>query len=76
MRRRHRAVEFRKFLDRVDASAPPAVDAHLIMNNYGTRKTPGIQAWFAKQPPFHVHFDAADAHSRRLGSSSTGATAL
>ena len=54
--RRHRAVEFRKFLDRVDASVPPDVDVHLIMDNYGTHKTARIQAWLAKRPRFHVHF--------------------
>jgi transposase len=55
-RRRHRSVEFRKFLDRVDASVPPELDVHLIMDNYGTHKTPLIRAWLAKRPRFHVHF--------------------
>ena len=40
MHRRQRSVEFRKFLDRVDANLPPDVDVHLIMDNYGTHKTP------------------------------------
>src|SRR5207245_3581445 len=30
--------------------------SHLIMDNYGTHKTPLIRAWFAKRPRFHVHF--------------------
>jgi transposase len=54
--RRHRSVEFRKFLDRVEASVPPTMDVHLIMDNYGTHKTPRIRAWLAKRPRFHVHF--------------------
>ena len=54
--RRQRSVEFRKFLDRVDANLPPDVDVHLIMDNYGTHKTPLIHAWLAKRPRFHVHF--------------------
>jgi transposase len=54
--RRHRSVEFRKFLDRVDASVPPTMDVHLILDNYGTHKTPRIRAWLAKRPRFHVHF--------------------
>jgi transposase len=54
--RRHRAVEFRQFLDRIDASVPPALDLHIIMDNYGTYKTAAIRAWFAKRPRFHVHF--------------------
>src|SRR5213592_231927 len=56
MHRRQRSVEFRKFLDRVDANLPPDVDVHLIMDNYGTHKTPLIHAWLAKRPRFHVHF--------------------
>ena len=54
--RRHRAVEFRTFLDRVDSSMPADVDVHIVMDNYGTHKTPSIRAWFAKRPRFHVHF--------------------
>ena len=53
--RRHRAVE-RTFLDRVDSSVPADVDVHIVMDNYGTHKTPSIRAWFAKRPRFHVHF--------------------
>ena len=54
--RRHRSVEFRRFLDRIDASVPPALDVHLILDNYGTHKTPLIWNWLAKRPRFHVHF--------------------
>lgn len=54
--RRHRSVEFRKFLNRVDASVPAELDVHLIMDNYGTHKTPLIRAWLAQHPRFHVHF--------------------
>ena len=54
--RRHRSVEFRKFLDRVAAEVPPDLDVHLVMDNYGTHKTPLIRKWLAKRPRFHVHF--------------------
>jgi transposase len=54
--RRHRSIEFRKFLDRIDASVPSDQEVHIIMDNYGTHKTPLILAWFAKRPRFHVHF--------------------
>ena len=56
MHRRHRSIEFRKFLDRIDASVPPEREVHMVMDNYGTHKTPLIRAWFAKRPRFHVHF--------------------
>ncbi len=54
--RRHRSREFRRFLDRLDASVPPALDVHVVLDNYGTHKTPLIRAWFAKRPRFHAHF--------------------
>jgi transposase len=54
--RRHRSVEFRKFLDAVEAETPRGLDVHLIMDNYGTHKTSLIRNWFAKRPRFHVHF--------------------
>jgi len=54
--RRHRSVEFRKFLDHVDANVPPGWDVHLILDNYGTHKTPLIRRWLVRHPRFHVHF--------------------
>jgi transposase len=54
--RRHRSSQFREFLDLIDAQVPPRLDVHIIMDNYGTHKTPLIRNWFAKRPRFHVHF--------------------
>jgi transposase len=54
--RRHRSVEFRQFLDAIDAAVPEELDVHLIMDNYGTHKTALIRNWLAKRPRFHVHF--------------------
>lgn len=59
--RRHRTIEFRKFLDRIDAAVPPDLDVHLILDNYGTHKTPLIQRWLAKRPRFHLHFTPTSA---------------
>src|SRR5213080_4321279 len=53
---RHRSVEFRRFLDTIDANVPPDLDVHLILDNYGTHKTPLIHRWLAKHPRFHLHF--------------------
>ena len=52
---RHRATEFRKFLDEIEAAVPGDLDVHLVMDNYATHKTPLIRAWFAKRPRWHVH---------------------
>ena len=54
--RRHRAVEFRKFLDTIEANVPADLDVHVVVDNYGTHKTAAIRAWFAKCPRFHIHF--------------------
>lgn len=54
--RRHRSVEFRQFLDAIEAQVPPDLDVHLILDNYGTHKTPIIWRWLARRPRFHVHF--------------------
>ena len=56
---RHRAREFRKFLDLVEANVPADLDIHIVMDNYGTHKTKAIRDWFAKTAalagPFHTH---------------------
>src|SRR5262249_15006257 len=54
--RRHRAVEFRQFLDAIDAAVSKKLDVHLIMDNYATHKTALIRNWLAKRPRFHAHF--------------------
>ncbi len=59
--RRHRAVEFRKFLDAIEAEVPAGLDVHLIADNYATHKTALIRNWFAKRPRFHIHFTPTSA---------------
>ena len=54
--RRHRSVEFRQFLDTVEAATPAELDVHLILDNYGTHKTPLIQRWLVRHPRYHLHF--------------------
>jgi transposase len=53
---RHRAREFRKFLDTLDATVPAPLDVHLIVDNASTHKTSRIHRWFARHPRFHIHF--------------------
>jgi transposase len=56
LRRRHRSVEFRRFLDVIEGQVPAGLEVHLILDNYGTHKTAIIRRWLAKRPRFHVHF--------------------
>jgi transposase len=51
----HRAAEFRKFLDEIQANVPDDLDIHLVMDNYATHKTQMIRDWLAKRPRWHVH---------------------
>jgi hypothetical protein len=43
--RRHRATEFRQFLETIHGHVPPEFDVHLILDNYGTHKTTAIRRW-------------------------------
>src|ERR1035437_2277178 len=54
--RRHRAVELKKLLGKIDAEVPDDLDVHLVCDSYGTHKTPATNAWLAKHPRFHMHF--------------------
>jgi transposase len=56
LHRRHRAIEFRKFLAAIDKAVPAGLDVHLICDNYATHSTPEIRTWLARRPRFHVHF--------------------
>lgn len=59
--RRHRSIEFRHFLDTIEAAVPPDLDVHLVLDNYGTHKSPIIQRWLAKRPRFILHFTPTSA---------------
>ncbi len=56
LHRRHRAIEFKKFLIKIDQQVPAHLDVHLVCDNYGTHKTPAIAAWLARHPRFNMHF--------------------
>ena len=54
--RRHRAVEFKKFLTKLDAQTPAELEVHLICDDYTTHKSPVVAKWLAAHPRFHMHF--------------------
>lgn len=55
--RRHRHQEFLKFMELVDSHLPAeANEVHLVLDNYGTHKTPTVIRWFARHPRYHLHF--------------------
>jgi transposase len=53
---RHRAIEFKKFLQTLDRDVPPELEVHLVLDNASTHKTPAIQKWLAGHPRFVLHF--------------------
>jgi hypothetical protein len=63
---RHRAVEFRNFLATIDAAVPGDLELHLILDNYGTHKTPAIKRWLLAPSALP---SALYAHRRRLAQS-------
>jgi transposase len=54
--RRHRTLEFRKFLDLIDNTVPKDLDLHIMLDNYGTHETALIHNWLLKRPRYHLHF--------------------
>lgn len=57
IRRRHRAVEFKKFRVKIGKRVPEDLaDVHVICDNYTTYKHPEIPIWMGKHPQFHGHF--------------------
>ena len=53
---RHRAEEFRRFLNLIDATVPADLDVHVVLDNSSTHKTPSIQRWLVRHPRFTLHF--------------------
>ena len=53
---RHRAIEFKKFLQTLDREVPPQLEVHLVLDNASTHKTPAIRKWLLAHPRFVLHF--------------------
>jgi transposase len=58
---RHRAREFRAFLNTIEANVPDDLDIHMVMDNVSSHKTATIRDWLAKRPRWHVHFTPTSA---------------
>ncbi len=66
---RHRAIEFKKFLQTIDREVPGDLAVHLVLDNSSTHKTPLIQRWLAAHPRFELH-SVWDSHSANARTSS------
>ena len=58
---RHRALEFRRFLDTVEQNVPKDLDIHVVMDNASSHKTKAVRDWFARRPHWHVHYTPTSA---------------
>ena len=56
LHRRHRSIEFKKFLTKIDAQVPADLAVHLICDNYSTHKSPAVKTWLQAHPRFQIHF--------------------
>lgn len=59
--KRHRHVEWLKFLRLINKSTPPDKEIHIICDNYATHKHPKVKSWFKHHKRFHVHFTPTSA---------------
>jgi transposase len=53
---RHRAIEFKKFLQTIDAEVPAEFEVHVVLDNASTHKTPAVKRWLIAHPRFVLHF--------------------
>jgi len=56
MTERHRAQEFRRFLNLINRTVPEDLDVHIVVDNVSTHKTPEVKRWLIRHPRFHLHF--------------------
>jgi transposase len=53
---RHRAIEFKKFLQKIDHEVPGEYAVHVVLDNASTHKTPAVKRWLLAHPRFVLHF--------------------
>ena len=53
---RHRALEFKQFLQTLDRAVPAELAVHVVLDNSSTHKTAAIQRWLAGHPRLVLHF--------------------
>jgi len=59
--KRHRHIEWLRFLRQIDREVPKELDIHIILDNYCTHKHRKVKEWLAKHPRFHLHFTPTSA---------------
>ena len=68
LHRRHRTIEFKKFLQKIDTEVPEHLDVHLVCDNYGTHKSPAIVRWLERRSSSRSSRSAARSALESLSS--------
>ncbi|WP_420634345.1 IS630 family transposase [Candidatus Palauibacter sp.] len=53
---RHRHQEFLRFMSEVEKQVDPALDLHVILDNYATHKHAKVASWLERHPRVRFHF--------------------
>jgi len=53
---RHRAIDFRDFLDQIDRQTAPGLAIHVICDNLSAHKAPAVHRWLLAHPRVQLHF--------------------
>ena len=56
MTTKHRSIEFKKFLNKIDAEVDKDLDVHIVLDNVSSHKSPMIKRWLQAHPRFTFHF--------------------
>lgn len=59
--KRHRHIEWIKFLNLIKRQTPKDKEIHLIADNYSTHKHQKVKNWLKRNKRFHVHFTPTSA---------------
>ena len=59
--KRHRHLEFIRFLNDIEAQVPKRKKIHAILDNYATHKHPKVHDWLARHPRWTFHFTPTSA---------------
>jgi transposase len=59
--KRHRHIEWLRFLRLINKSTPHDKEIHIICDNYATHKHPKVKSWLKYHKRFHVHFTPTSA---------------
>ena len=55
-KQQHRAQDFVAFLREIEASVPPALEVHVVLDNLSAHRAPAVHRWLLRHPRVQFHF--------------------